>query len=86
MAGMGSVRLGLWFGLPDVAVEEPRLLDLGAFRQSKRVFYVDAEVPDCALNLRVPEQDLNSAEVSGWLVDDARFGPPERVRPVILPT
>src|SRR5215208_2615775 len=83
---IGAVRLGPWFGLPDVAVEEPRPLDLGGFRQSKCVFYVDAEVPDCALNLRVPEQDLNSAEVSGLLVDDARFGPPERVRPVILPT
>jgi hypothetical protein len=34
----------------------------------------------------VPEQDLHGAEISGLLVDDGRFGPPQRVRPVILPT
>ena len=84
-AGMGAGRLGPWLGLLDVNVEEPRLSDLGAFRQSKRVLDVDAEVPDRALNLRVPEQDLNGAKISGLLVDDGRFGPPQRVRPVIFP-
>jgi hypothetical protein len=83
---MGAVLLGLWFGLLDLDLEEPRLSDLGALRQSKRVLNVDAEVPDRALNLRVPEQDLNGAEISGLLVDDGRLGPPERVRPVILLT
>ncbi len=55
VADMSAVRLGLWFGLLDVDVEEPCLSDLGAFRQSKGVLYVDAKVPDRALNLRVPE-------------------------------
>jgi hypothetical protein len=33
--------------------------DFGAFGQSKRVLYVDAEIPDRALDLRMAEQDLN---------------------------
>ncbi len=60
--------------------------DSSPFRESKCIFYVDAEVPDRALNLRVPKQDLNGSQVSRLLVDDGRLGPPERGRPVILPT
>ncbi len=82
---MGAVRLDLWFGLLDVDIEEPRLSDLSAFRQGKGVLYIDAKVPDRALDLRVPEQDLNGPEVPSLLVNDGRLGPPERVRPVILP-
>ncbi len=52
---VGAVRLGLWFGLLDVDVEEPRRSDLSAFRQSKGVLNVDTEIPDRALYLRVPE-------------------------------
>lgn len=83
---MGAVRLGLRLGLLNVDVEEPHLSDLGAFSQSKRVHYVDAEVPDRALDLRMAEQDLNGGEISGLLVDDRRLGPPQRVRSGALPT
>ena len=85
-ARMGTGRLGLWFGLLEVDLGEPRRSDLGALRQGKRVLYVDAEVSSRALNLRVPEQDLNGPVVSSLPGDDGRLGPPQRVRPEILPT
>jgi hypothetical protein len=62
---MVAVRLCPCLGPFDVNVEGPRLSDLGAFCQSKRVLYVDAEVPDRALDLRMAEQDLNGTEISG---------------------
>jgi uncharacterized protein YdeI (YjbR/CyaY-like superfamily) len=60
---MGALRPSLWLGLPDVDVEEPHLSDLGAFRESKCVLDVDAEVLDRALDLRMVEQDLNGPQV-----------------------
>ncbi len=50
------------------------------FGKVERVFYINAEVADCALDLRVAKQNLNSAQVSPRLIDDRRLGPPQRVR------
>jgi hypothetical protein len=36
--------------------------NLGAFRTSERVVYVDAEVPNGAFDLRMAERDLNGAD------------------------
>ena len=82
----GRTSAGPLAWAPRLDVEEPSVSDLGAFRQSKRILDVDAEVPDRALDLRMAEQDLNGAEVAGLLVYDRCLGPPERMRPVILPT
>ena len=45
----------------DTRAEEPRSSDLGTLRKQERVLYVDPEVSDRALDLRVPEQDLHGA-------------------------
>jgi hypothetical protein len=58
LLGPEWARSGCWCGLL-LEVEEPRVSDFGAFGQSKRVLYVDAEIPDRALDLRMAEQDLN---------------------------
>lgn len=44
----------------DFDMDEPRLSDRGASSQSKRIFCVDAEMPNRALDSGVPEQDLTS--------------------------
>ena len=82
---MGAVWRSLWFGLLDVKIEEPHPSDFGALRQSKCVLDIDAKVPDRALYLRMPEQDLNGPEIASLLVDNGCLGPPERVGAVILP-
>jgi hypothetical protein len=84
LANLGAVRQA-WCGLL-VKVEEARVSDFGAFGESKRVLYVDAEIPDRALNLRMAEQDLNGPKISGLLVSNRGFRPPERVRAVVLAT
>jgi hypothetical protein len=66
----GAVRLCLWFGLLDVTSKEPAPSDLGPFRQSKGVLYIDAKVTDRALDLPMAEQDLNGAEIAALLVYD----------------
>jgi hypothetical protein len=40
---------------------------------------LNAQVPDCALNLRVSEQKLDSTQIAGSAVDQGRLGSPERV-------
>ena len=60
------------------------MLHLRSFREGECILYVDAKIADRALDLRVAEQDLHSAEIACSLVDDGRFRPAERVGPVIL--
>jgi hypothetical protein len=38
---------------------------------------VDAEMPSCALNLRVAEQKLEGPKIAGPLVDHRCFGTPQ---------
>ena len=42
----------------------------------------DAEIPDCALQLGVPEQKLAGAQVARFLVKQRNLRPPEAVRAV----
>ena len=69
----------------ELDVKEPSVSDLSPFRQSKRILNVDAEVSYRTLDLRMAEQDLDSAEVARLLVYVRCLGPPERMCPVILP-
>src|SRR5215213_7139942 len=82
--GRAQFGWALSMGPLDAVVEKPRWSDFGALGQHQCVLDVDAEVPHCALDLRVAEKDLHSSQVAGLLVDDRRFGPAERMRPVIL--
>src|ERR1043166_6737233 len=58
--------------------------DLRSLRQFEGVFHVNAEVADGALDLGMPEQDLNGAQVARRLVDDGRFRTSKRVGAVLL--
>ena len=55
---------------------------LGLLRDLKRVVDLDAQVPDRAFGLGVPEQQLHSSEVLRPAVDQRRLGPSDRVRAV----
>ena len=43
---------------------------------------VDAEIPDRALELAMPQQQLDDSQILGAAVDQCRLGPPHRVRTV----
>ena len=43
------------------------------------VVHLDAEVPDCAFDLRVAEKQLYSSEITCLLVDQGRLGSAERM-------
>ena len=61
-------------GFPACAKGKPaQALYLRTFGKVERVFYINAEVANCALDLRVAKQNLNSAQVSRRLVDDRRL-------------
>jgi hypothetical protein len=38
--------------------------------EGKRIFHIDAEISDRPLDLRMPEKNLDGAQVSGRLVDN----------------
>ena len=82
MSAMGAALLtNRGTELLDVGVEEPgRSLNLRALSKGERILYVDAQVANGALNLRVPEQDLHGAQVSRLLVDDGGLGSAQRMR------
>jgi hypothetical protein len=50
----------------------------------ERIFDVDAEIANRALDLGVSEQDLNRSEIASGLVNDRHLRPPQRMRAVIL--
>jgi hypothetical protein len=45
------------------------------FRYGKGIIDLDAEVPDGAFDLSVPEQELNRAQIASTPVDQGRLGP-----------
>src|SRR5215469_11526019 len=57
-------------------------LHLGLFRNFQGIVDVDAEIPDGALQLAVPQQQLDDSQILGAAVDQRRLGPPHRVRTV----
>ena len=59
----------------------PQLSDVDRLRDCQRVIYLDAEVPDCALDLGVAEQNLHGAEIACFSVDECGLGSPQGVRP-----
>ena len=48
--------------------EPAHRLYLGVLGEIEHIFAINTKVSDCALDLRVAEQDLNSAQVAGRLV------------------
>lgn len=65
-------------GLPSL------LSDLRSLSQRERVLHFDAEVPHRGLDFGVAEQNLNSPQVPGLLVNYRCLGASERMRPIIL--
>jgi hypothetical protein len=59
-------------------------LDFRGLGEFESIFYVDAEISDCVLDFGVAQQNLNSAEVTCCLVNDRRFGTPQRTRSLFL--
>ena len=60
------------------------MLRLRGLSKGERILYVDAEIANGALDLRVAEQNLHSAQVACLLIDDGRLGSAQRMGPVIL--
>lgn len=60
-------------------------LDFGPFCKNQGVIDVDAKVPDGVLDLAVPQQNLDSAQITRGLIDHRCLGPPKRVR-AVFPT
>ena len=58
-------------------------LHLRALSEGERVLYVDAQIANGALDLRVAKQDLHSAEIPRLLIDDGRLGSAQRMGSVI---
>ena len=73
--------IGSW--LPAWARSQPTS-NFCSFCQRQGILHIDAEVPDRALDLRMAEQDLDRAEITGRFVDDRRLRSPQRVRAIIF--
>lgn len=58
------------------------LSDLHLLSDVERILYLDAQVVDRALQLGVPEQQLNSPKILGLAINQRRLGPPHRVRSI----
>jgi hypothetical protein len=56
-------------------------LYVGLLSHFQGVVHLNAEVTDRALQLRVPEEDLNGPQVLRPAVDQGCLRPPERMRP-----
>ena len=59
----------------------PGISDINLFRYCQGVIDLDAEIPDCALDLGVPKQELDGSEIAGAAVDQGSLCASERVRP-----
>ena len=57
-------------------------LHLGLLGNLQRIVDLDAEIPNCAFEFRVPEQQLNSSEISSSLIDHRSFRTSQRMRAV----
>jgi hypothetical protein len=58
----------------------PGRSDINLFRYGECVVYLDPEITDSALDLRVAEQELDSPKVAGASVDQCRFGSAQGMR------
>jgi hypothetical protein len=50
----------------------PQFSDVDLLGNRKRVVHLDPEIADCALDLRVAQQNLNCSKVPGKLVEPAQ--------------
>src|ERR1035438_3109592 len=59
----------------------PGISDINLFRYCQGVIDLDAEIPDRAFDLGMPEQELDGPEISRPPIDQGRFCPSKRMRP-----
>ena len=59
----------------------PGISDIDLFRNCQGVIDLDAEIPDRAFDLGMPEQKLDGPEITGAPIDQRSLRTPERVRP-----
>lgn len=58
----------------------PPCSDVDLFSDSQRIVDLDAEVSDGAFDLRMPQKQLDGAQVAGLLIDQRGFGATDRMR------
>src|SRR5258708_6201262 len=63
-----------------------QILHLCAFGEGERILYIDSQIANSTLDLRVAEQDLHGAQVTCLLIDDGCLGSARRMGSVILRT
>jgi hypothetical protein len=56
------------------------------FGQFRCILYINAEIPDCVLDLGMAKQDLDRSKVAGGLIDHGSLRSPQGMRTVILST
>ena len=59
----------------------PGISDINLFRYCQGVIYFDAEIPDRAFDLGMPEQKLDGPEISCSPVDQGSFRASQRMSP-----
>ena len=59
----------------------PGISDINLFRYCQGVIDLDAEIPDRAFDLGMPEQELDGPEISRPPIDQGRFCASKRMRP-----
>jgi hypothetical protein len=60
--------------------------DFSPLCQFQCILNIDAEIPDCVLNLGMAKQDLDRSKVTSCLIDHGSLRSPKGMRAVILPT
>jgi hypothetical protein len=55
--------------------------DIDLLGYSKGIIHFDTEIPNGALDLSMTEEKLDGTQVAGPPVNEARFGPSERMCP-----
>ena len=59
----------------------PGISDINLFRYCQGVIDFDAEIPDRAFDLGMPEQELNSSQIARPSIDKGRFRAAQGMRP-----
>jgi hypothetical protein len=62
------------------------LLIVISLSEGEGIIYIDAEIPNGALDLCMAEKYLDGAQVARLLVDDGRLSSAQRKRPIIHPS
>jgi hypothetical protein len=58
----------------------PAISDINLFRYCEGVIDLDAEIPDSAFDLGMPEQELDSPEIARPSIDQGGLGAKQRMR------